>query len=105
MLVACPAHLPIGRMWLRWMRTITGKPYRHKVITTKRIAGTLSAPFTVPAAYHQNLFKTVAYVCKGVRSEDAAGLGLQHTEYGSRVLGKRAAVCPALLKLCRDGPH
>ena len=101
MLIACPRHLPIGRMWRRWLRSITGRPYRARVINTQRIGGALSAPITNPAAYHQHLFNAVAYVCKGVRPEEAAGLGILRTEFGGRVIGKRSSVCPALWKLCR----
>ena len=100
-LLACPRHLPIGRKWLRWLRSITGQPYRAGGINTRRIGGSLSAPSRDPAAYRQHLFNTVAYVCKGVRPVEAAGLGLLRTEFGGRVIGKRSSVCPALWKLCR----
>lgn len=100
-LLACPTPLLIGRMWRRWLRTITGQPYRAGAIDTQRIGGSLSAAASGPAAYHLHLFKAVAYVCKGVLSEDAASLGLPRTEDGGRVIGKRSAVCQPLLKLCR----
>jgi len=100
-LLACPRHLLIGRMWLRWLRSITGSPYRVGAVNTRRIGGTLSAPARDPAAYHQHLFKAATYVCKGVRPEEAAGLGILRTEFGGRVIGKRSAVCQPLLKLCR----
>lgn len=100
-LLACPRHLLIGRRWRRWLRSITGQPYRAGGINTRRIGGSLSAPSRDPAAYRQHLFNTVAYVCKGVMPEEAAGLGILRTEFGGRVIGKRSSVCPALLKLCR----
>lgn len=88
-------------MWRRWLRSITGQPYRAGAIDTQRIGGSLAAPVRDPAAYRQHLFNVVAYACKGVRPEDAASLGLPRTEDGGRVIGKRSAVCPALLKLTR----
>lgn len=98
-LLACPKHLLIGRMWRRWLRTVTGQSHRAGAIDTKRIGGSLSAPARDPAAYHQHLFNAAAYVCKGMRPEEAAGLGILRTEFGGRVIGKRSSVCPALLKL------
>ena len=97
MLIACPSVLPIGRMWRRWLRSITGTPYRAGVVNTRRIGGALSAPSANPAAYHQHLFNAVAYVCKGVQPECAAGLGISRVENGGRVIGKRSAVCQLLL--------
>ena len=97
LLIACPAHLPIGRMWRRWLRAITGKPYRTGTINTRRIGGSLAMPAADPVAYRQNLFNAAAYVCKGVRPADAAGLGIKRVEDGGRVIGKRSAVCQQLL--------
>ncbi len=101
LLIACPAHLPIGRMWRRWLRSITGKPYRTGTINTRRIGGSLAMPAADPAAYRQNLFNAAAYVCKGVRSDDAARLGIKRVEDGGRVIGKRSAVCQPLLAVIR----
>lgn len=101
MLIACPPALPIGRMWRRWLRSITGAPYRAGVVNTRRIGGALSAPDSNPAAYHQHLFNAVAYICKGVRPECAAELGIKRVENGGRVIGKRSAVCQALLASAR----
>lgn len=96
-LIACPRALPIGRMWQRWIKAITGNRYRAGVLDTKSIGGKLSAPITNPAAYRQNLFKVVAYICKGLLPDDAAGLGIKRVEDEGRVIGKRSAVCQLLL--------
>ena len=88
---------PWARKWRRWLRTITGLPYRAGVIDTERIGGTLSAATRDPDGYRQNLFNAAAYVCKGVRPADAAGLGIKRVEDGGRVIGKRSAVCQQLL--------
>ncbi len=102
LLLACPRHLPIGRMLQRWLRAITGKRYPAGAILTERIGGTLSASVSNPAGYHQNLLKVAAYLCKSVKPENAAILlGLHGVEDGGTVIGKRSAVCPALLKLTR----
>lgn len=101
LLIACPPDVPIGRMWRRWLRSITDRPYRAGVINTRRIAGTLSAPESNPANYRQNLANVVAYVCKGVRPDYGVGLGITRLEYGGSVIGKRSAVCQSLLKESR----
>lgn len=100
LLIACPSHLPIGRMWRRWLRSITGRPYRAGTTNTRRIGGSIATPAAAPANYRQHLFIAAAYVCKGVRPDDAAGLGIKLVEDGGRVIGKRSAVCQPLLALC-----
>lgn len=69
MLVACSPDLPVPRMWRRWIRRITGKTYRNGVVRTITIGGRLSAPTDNPVLFRQNLIKTSAYCCKGIRSE------------------------------------
>jgi len=105
MLIACPPSLPIGRMWRRWLRAITGQPYRVGVINTRRIGVALSAPLACPASYRANLSAAVGYICKGLRPEDAPYLGLSRVEPGGTVIGKRAAVCQALMAMVKPtGP-
>jgi hypothetical protein len=86
----CPDTIPIGRMWQRWLRKVTGRPYRAKAIKSERIGGALNAHATTPAAYLQNLDRVLAYICKGVAPADAATLGLPRYEAGGRIIGKRA---------------
>lgn len=86
----CPDTIPIGRMWQRWLRKVTGKPYRAKAVKSLRIGGTLNAHATTPAGYLQNLDRVLAYVCKGASKIDAATLGLPRQEAGGRIIGKRA---------------
>ena len=86
----CPDTIPIGRMWLRWLRKVSGRPYRAKAIKSERIGGTLNVYATSPALYLQNLDRVLAYVCKGVSPADTATLGLPKHEAGGRIIGKRA---------------
>jgi hypothetical protein len=88
----CPDALPIGRMWQRWLRKATGRPYRARAIKSERIGGTLNAYATTPAAYLQNLDRVLAYICKGVAPADAIALGLPRQESGGRIIGKRAGL-------------
>lgn len=86
----CPDNLPIGRMWQRWLRNVSGRPYRAKAIKSERIGGTLNAFATTPAAYLQNLDRVLAYIVKGVTPADAKTLGLPRHEAGGHIIGKRA---------------
>ena len=90
-LLHCPARLPIGRMWQRWLRRITARPYQRGTIKSERIGRTLNAHDGAPIVYCQNLDVVLAYLCKGVHSHDGATSGLPRTESGGRVIGKRAA--------------
>jgi hypothetical protein len=91
-LLHAPAGLPLARQFRRWLRRITGQPYRPRTILTRRIGGTLSCYHDDPARYEQALRLTVAYMCKGAPQPvlDAAGLDRQHQPQG-RIIGKRAA--------------
>lgn len=95
-LLACPSHLPIGRMWRRWLRKVTARPYRAGVIKTTRIGRTLDCWQTSPQAYRVNLDAITAYLCKGIDPAHADALGLPRHSPGGPVIGKRASVCQAL---------
>lgn len=88
-------------MQRRWLRRITGKPYRAGVIHTARIGGTLRAATAAPDVYRINLAKIVAYILKGATAGVAASLGLARSRDGGRVVGKRAGQSQVL----RQGPR
>jgi len=102
LLLACPRSLPIGRMWRRWLRAITGRPYRSGIMNTRRIGDSLSLPLDYPSAYREHLFKATAYLCKNVDPAAAPAFGLKRIEPGGRVIGKRSSVCQGLSKLRAD---
>jgi hypothetical protein len=95
-LLHSPDTVSIGRMWRRWLRKVTGQPYRRGVVHTSRIGGTVNCYKSNPALYAANLDTVLAYVCKGANSADGATLGLRHTEPGGRVIGKRSAIAQFL---------
>jgi hypothetical protein len=95
LLLHSPSSVPIGRMWRRWLRKITGKPYRRGGVHTSRIGGTLNSHDTAPAHYLANLDRVLAYICKGVSPTDAAALGIAH-EVGGTITGKRAPIAQRL---------
>lgn len=78
-------------MQRRWLRRVTGNPYRARIIRTARIGGTLGAAQTAPAVYAENLGAVVAYLLKGASPAAARELGLHRLEAGGRIIGKRAA--------------
>jgi hypothetical protein len=98
-LLHCPDGFPIGRMWRRWLRRITGQPYRRNTIKSLSIGGSLRAASTSPELYAINLDAVLAYVCKGVHSADGVALGLPHNEPGGLIIGKRAAWSQCLGKV------
>jgi hypothetical protein len=91
-LVHCRPELAraFSAMQRRWLRRVTGNPYRARVIRTARIGGTLTAAQMAPAHYAENLAAVVAYLLKGATLAAARELGLQRLEAGGRIIGKRA---------------
>ncbi len=81
----------LGNMPRRWLRSITGTPYRSGTIKTQRIGGTAGAAIKAPAAYLTNLAVVVAYVLKGASPAAARALSLARFEAGGTIVGKRAA--------------
>jgi hypothetical protein len=81
----------LGNIPRRWLRSITGKPYRAGTIRTQRIGGTAGAAQSAPAAYQENLKAVVGYILKGACPAAARALGLVRLEAGGNIIGKRAA--------------
>lgn len=89
------AHVPAGCVKdltgksKRWLRTITGSPYRARVILSKPIGGRLGLEAGNPELHAINLAAALAYLCKGASHEAASQFGLERLEPGGRVIGKR----------------
>jgi hypothetical protein len=89
------AHVPAGCVKdltgksKRWLRAITGSPYRARVILSKPIGGRLGLEAGNPELHAINLAAALAYVCKGASPEAASQFGLERLESGGRVIGKR----------------
>jgi len=84
----------------RWLRMVTGQPYRAKVIRTSRIGGTVRAADTLPPSYWVGFAKVLDYVLKGIEAGASAKLRsssnalfrmlpLYRHGQGGRVIGKR----------------
>jgi hypothetical protein len=95
-LIACPASIPLGRMWRRWLRKITGQPYRRGRSGRGQSARRSPARSATAPCIEPNLVAVLNYVCKGVHPSYAERLGIPYTEPGGQIIGKRAAICQAL---------
>lgn len=89
------AHVPadlvpvIAGLQRGWLRLITGKPYRKRVIHSKPIGGRLGLEIGNPDLHAINLEAALAYVLKGASPEAASQFGLERLEPGGRIIGKR----------------
>ena len=74
---------------LGWLRTITLRTYRARVIYSRPIGGRLGIETSNPDLYAINLEAALAYVLKGACPEAASQFGLERLEPGGLVIGKR----------------
>lgn len=105
-LASIPAELvqPLVGAQLRWLRAITGRPYRAKVIRSDPIGGRLRLETGNPALHLANARAALAYICKGASQPllDAAGLDRQHEPQGL-IIGKRCGVSQNIGAKARRG--
>lgn len=72
-----------------WLRRITGKAYRARVIHSKPIGGRLGVEAGNPDLHAINLEAAFTYILKGASPEAASQFSLERLEPGGRVIGKR----------------
>jgi hypothetical protein len=91
LLIHVPAALVslLTRLQKGWLRRITGKPYRARVIHSVPIGGRLGLETGNPELHAINLAAALGYVLKGANAEAAARFGLERLEAGGRIIGKR----------------
>jgi hypothetical protein len=91
LLVHAPARLVplLSKLQRGWLRTITGRPYKARVILSKPIGGRLGLEHSNPALYEVNLAEALSYILKGATESAASQFNLARREPGGRVLGKR----------------
>ncbi|MCM3420550.1 hypothetical protein [Sphingopyxis alaskensis] len=73
----------------KWLRRITGLPYRKGVIKSKPVGGLLGLETRNPDLHAVNLETVVGYLLKGADSDAIAEFELQRIEAGGRIVGKR----------------
>lgn len=88
----------------RWLRSITGAPYRASVIYSKPIGGRLGLEWGNPELHAVNLAVAFGYLCKGAPQTvlDTHGIDRKH-EAGGRVIGKRCGTSQNLSQKARSG--
>lgn len=91
LLVHVPAALVsiLTRLQKGWLRRITGKPYRARVIRSKPIGGRLGLERSHPELHAFNVAVALGYVLKGADAMAAEQFGLERLEAGGRIIGKR----------------
>jgi hypothetical protein len=72
-----------------WLKRITLRSYRARVIHSKPIGGRLGLEQGNPTLHAINLEAALAYVLKGASLEAASQFSLERLEAGGRVIGKR----------------
>jgi len=102
------AHVPaslvpvVTKAQRRWLKAITGQPYRARTILSKPIGGTLGLEAGNPALHAANLGAALSYVLKGADADATAQFNLTRLEPGGRIIGKRCAtsqnICAAARK-------
>lgn len=89
------AHVPaalvckVTALQRGWLRQITGRPYKARVIHTKPIGGLLGLEAGNPDLHAVNLGMAMGYVLKGANAEAAAQFKLVRLEPCGPVVGKR----------------
>lgn len=91
LLVHVPAALVsmLTRLQMGWLRRITGKPYRARVIHSVPIGGRLGLEAANPKLHAINLATALDYVLKGADAKAAEQFQLARLEAGGRIIGKR----------------
>jgi hypothetical protein len=90
------AHVPAALVFRltglqkSWLKLITGRRYKKKVVVSRPIGGRLNLENTNPELYAVNLARAFGYLCKGASQLvlDTHCIDRQH-EPGGRIIGKR----------------
>jgi hypothetical protein len=85
----------------RWLRTITGQPYRKGAILSRPIGGRLGLETGNPDLHAVNLAAALGYVLKGAEPEAASQFALERLEPGGRVIGRRCSTSQNIAEKAR----
>jgi hypothetical protein len=89
------AHVPadlvpiLTALQMSWLRRITGKPYRKRVIRSEPIGGRLGLEVGNPDLHATNLDAVLAYVLKGGDAAAVDKFSIPKPKPGGLVIGKR----------------
>lgn len=104
-LIHVPGHLVpiVSRSQKRWLKAITGQPYRAKVIHSEPIGGRLGLEVGNPDLHAANLDEALGYVLKGAYEGAAVRFGLDRLDPGGRIIGKRCGTSQNIGAKARRG--
>jgi len=89
------AHIPnelvprLAPLLRKWIKTISGQPYRKDTINSRPIGLRLGIEKSFPQVHRINLMRVQGYLLKGASPEAAATHGLTRREPGGWIIGKR----------------
>ena len=94
LLVHVPAALVslLTKLQKGWLRRITGKAYRRRVIHSKPIGRLLGLEAGNPELHAVNLAEAFGYVLKGADAQAAEKFALTRLEPGGHIIGKRCGI-------------
>lgn len=107
LLVHVPSTLValVARRQRSWLKRITGKSYRPRVILSRPIGGLLGLEIGNPELYAANLTAAVGYLTKGIEAEAAAACNILKLEPGGSVIGKRCGTSQNIGRKARKEDH
>ena len=79
----------VKRLQRRWLRSITGRQYRRRVIKGDPIGRRLGLEATNPALLAENVITTLGYLLKGIAVDAPQAAALAKLQPGGRIIGKR----------------
>jgi hypothetical protein len=93
LLIHVPANLVrvVNRLQRRWLRSITGRPYRRGTICSRPVGGRLGIEKHSPDLHAANLDTALGYLLKGATLETALKFSLRRVEPGGLIIGKRCS--------------
>jgi hypothetical protein len=89
------AHVPpalvnlVSKRQRSWLKRITGKSYKSRVIQSRPIGARLGLEVGNPDLHAVNLLAAVKYVLKGADGKAAERFNIVELEPGGRIIGKR----------------
>lgn len=92
-----PSLVPVlTRLQRGWIERISGAKYRKATILSRPVGGLLGLETSNPALLAVNAEAALRYILKGTTPEIAQAFGLDRSERGGRILGKRCGISQTL---------
>lgn len=104
MLVHIPVYLVpvVQRLRRQWLRHITGKSFRARVVKTDALGRRLGLEASNPALLAENVTEALGYLLKGVTPDAPVAASLKRLEPGGRIIGKRCGTSQNIGRKARN---